>query len=114
MEVVFGETEFHGDFMVQRVSIIDSITGIKWSGHAKSVVGENLPIPVNNMVEYIMDAVASARRGVEINRVYRLNNCLLSIRLVESSDPFINASKIYMEIIRENKVLYNVALHPHL
>ncbi len=109
----WGEPEITDEFMEQRVSIIDSRTGIRWSGSARSVIGHDYELPVNKILDIVRNAVAEARRGVDGIRIYRYEQARIHVEL-RRNNGFLNASSIKMDVSIEDKNIYHISLDPEI
>ncbi len=113
MIVEWGELGFEGEFLEQRVSIIDTKTGIKWRGSAKSSINLNTHIPVNDILNIVRNVVVDAKKGIDGIRIYKYNNAKIHV-VLKRNDNFLNASSIKMNIDIDGKNMYYMELDPKI
>ncbi len=113
MMIEWGEFEFIGEFIEQAVSIVDTKTGIKWFGSAKSLVNLDNHIPANEIINIVKNAIAHAKKGVDGVRIYKYNEAKIHVEL-KRNDSFLNASSIKMRVSVNGKNVYCMELDPKI
>lgn len=113
MMVEWGELEFDGEFLEQRVSIIDNETGIKWLGSAKSLINLSRHVLINDIIDIVKNAIVDAKKGIDGTRIYKHNNAKIHIEL-KRNDNFLNVSSIRMKVVVKGKNICSVQLDPEI
>ena len=111
MNIVMEPPMYNDEYMVQRVVIIDDISGIQWSGEVRSRGLCNQDIGINDIIDLVKDSIVDARKGVNLTKVIKMGETRVKVSLRKTSG-FINASKIELYILNQDNEALTIKLTP--